>query len=100
MEAILWLFTPSTGNIPVTVSVTDIGTHLPLAGVQIGIWNNDLTVAEVPQLMTSTAGLVKTALPPGTYKVFAFKSFVNFDSQQPYTLIVTNSGPVPVSTSK
>lgn len=79
------------------MSVTDFVTYLPLSGVQIGIWSNDLTIAEVPQLMTSTAGICKAALPPGTYKVFAFKAFVNFDSQQPYTLTVTNSGPATLA---
>ena len=97
LESLVALFTPTMGNAPVTVSVTDILTSLPLAGVQIGIWNNDLTVAEVPMLTTSTAGIAKTALPPGTHKVFAFKSFVSFDSQQPYTLVVPDNNPATIS---
>ena len=40
LEALLGLFSPAIGNVPVTVSVTDFVTFLPLSGVQIGIWSN------------------------------------------------------------
>lgn len=95
-DVLFKLFAPEDGTYPVALQCFEAGTGDPIAGVELSVWDEALETPVVPLVRTTTAGIAMAALPPGTYKVFAFKAYSTFVTGMPYPLTVTN-GPVTLS---
>jgi hypothetical protein len=77
---------------PVTVTVTDSVSSLPIAGATASVWDSALAVQVVPGVLTDVLGRAVLALPTGSYKVLLFRRDSSFAN--PFALSVSNA---PVS---
>jgi|ERR1035437_527508 hypothetical protein len=90
LDALLAIFAVAEGSYQVTFNTTDEYTGDPIVGVEISIWNSDLSVPVVPLVRTTTGGTVNVGLPEGVYNVFCFKPYSSFIGSMPYVVTVVD----------
>src|ERR1035437_7483600 len=90
LDALLAIFAVAEGSYQVTFNTTDEYTGDPIVGVEISIWNSDLSVPVVPLVRTTTGGIVSVGLPEGVYYVFCFLPYSSFVGAMPYEVIVVD----------
>lgn len=71
------LLQPPALNVPVTLLIAEAGP-IPIAGASVSIWQG--TVPVIPMLISTSGGLVKVGLAPGTYEVYVTKPFYRFEN--------------------
>lgn len=82
------LLATTPGLTPVHFDFREAGSGDPVGGVEITVWDSTLDVPLIPLLRTTVGGRATCGLPPGAYKVFAYKPYSSFTDEFPVDLTV------------